>query len=78
MPWFDFERAKNLPVYILHGALDWMAPVAFARQARDTLEQHNYRVVYHEISDWGHAMPFSKVEDICAFFNQILQERHSE
>lgn len=78
MPWFDFERAHHLPVYILHGALDWMAPVAFARQARDILERHGYRLVYHEVPDWGHAMPFSKVMNISAFFNQILQERHGE
>ncbi|MBI2875576.1 MAG: hypothetical protein HYY20_01700 [Candidatus Tectomicrobia bacterium] len=74
MPWFDFEKARGLPVYILHGSLDWMAPVVFARQAKAILEQFGYRVVYREIPDWGHAMPFSKVDGICAFFGEILQE----
>ncbi|MBI1987501.1 MAG: hypothetical protein HYS70_04050 [Nitrospinae bacterium] len=73
MPWFDFDKAKDLPVYILHGALDWMAPVAFARQARSILEKFGYRVVYREIPDWGHAMPFSRVNEISAFFDEILR-----
>jgi phospholipase/carboxylesterase len=53
----DAERLAGLPVYIVHGALDWMFPVATARHAREALTAAGARVVYREIEDLAHAYP---------------------
>jgi phospholipase/carboxylesterase len=50
-------RAKGQPVYLVHGALDWMFPVYTARLARDTLLAAGARLVYREIEDLSHTYP---------------------
>jgi phospholipase/carboxylesterase len=47
-------RARGRPIYLVHGALDWMFPVATARQARDVLAASGAEVVYREIEDLSH------------------------
>jgi phospholipase/carboxylesterase len=59
-PVLDFAppgRLEGLPVYVVHGALDWMFPVAIARAAREALQARGARVEYREIADLGHAYP---------------------
>jgi phospholipase/carboxylesterase len=51
------ERARGRPVYLVHGALDWMFPVETARMARDTLAAAGARLVYREIEDLSHTYP---------------------
>lgn len=53
----DAERLKDLPVYLVHGALDWMFPVDVARLARDTLTAAGARVHYKEVPDLSHTYP---------------------
>jgi phospholipase/carboxylesterase len=50
-------RAKGQPIYLIHGALDWMFPVYTARLARDTLLAAGARLVYREIEDLSHTYP---------------------
>ncbi|MBI2876854.1 MAG: hypothetical protein HYY20_08235 [Candidatus Tectomicrobia bacterium] len=75
MPWFDFEKARHLPIYILHGARDTVISVDFARQARGILENFGNPLVYRELPDWGHAIPFQEMGHIRAWFEQILREK---
>lgn len=75
MPWFDFEKARHLPIYILHGAKDAIIPVDFAHQAKGILESFGYPLVYRELPDWGHAIPFKEMVYICDWFERILRER---
>jgi phospholipase/carboxylesterase len=49
--------ARGKPVYLVHGALDWMFPVATARLAHHELERWGARVVYREIADLSHTYP---------------------
>ena len=51
------ERARGWPIYLVHGALDWMFPVQTARMAREALEGAGARVVYREIADLSHTYP---------------------
>ena len=51
------EGARGRPVYLVHGALDWMFPVQTARMGRDALEAAGARVVYREIADLSHTYP---------------------
>ena len=51
------ERARDRPIYLVHGALDWMFPVETARIARDALQAAGARLVYREIADLSHTYP---------------------
>lgn len=50
-------RTRELPVYIIHGALDWMFPVELARQARTALSKAGAAVTYKEVEDLSHCYP---------------------
>src|SRR5213594_1016973 len=50
-------RARDLPIYLIHGELDWMFPVETARLARDLLTAAGARLVYRQIEDLSHAYP---------------------
>ena len=50
-------NARGRPIYLVHGALDWMFPVQTARMARQALEAAGARLVYREIEDLSHTYP---------------------
>jgi phospholipase/carboxylesterase len=49
--------AHGRPIYLIHGALDWMFPIAAAHFARQALEAAGARLVYREIADLSHTYP---------------------
>ena len=51
------ERLNGLPIYLTHGALDWMFPVNGARTAARMLAAGGAAVTYREIADLSHAYP---------------------
>lgn len=53
----DPERMTGLPIFLTHGALDWMFPVDMAREAREALEAAGAAVTYREIADLSHTYP---------------------
>jgi len=53
----DKERLQDLPIYLMHGALDWMFPVDVAREARDALVMAGANVEYREMADLSHTYP---------------------
>jgi phospholipase/carboxylesterase len=53
----EAERLQDLPVYLTHGALDWMFDVEMARMARDSLNAAGVDLVYREIADLSHTYP---------------------
>jgi phospholipase/carboxylesterase len=53
----DIGRAAGKPIYLIHGALDWMFPVATAHLARDALTGAGAALVYREIEDLSHTYP---------------------
>ena len=57
-------RICDLPVYLVHGALDWMFPIDVARLARDTLAAAGADVTYREITDLSHTYPREENERI--------------
>ena len=50
-------RIKDLPVYLVHGALDWMFPVDSARLAYQTLKNAGVDIQYSELPDLSHTYP---------------------
>ena len=53
----DPNRLKDLPIFLVHGVLDWMFPVDQARQANAALTAAGARVTYREIEDLSHTYP---------------------
>ncbi|MES2599319.1 MAG: phospholipase [Pseudomonadota bacterium] len=53
----DAERMQGLPIFLTHGALDWMFPVEVARQAQRALSAAGANVTYREIDDLSHTYP---------------------
>ena len=53
----DAERLRGLPIYLVHGKLDWMFPVQGARHTRQALSAAGADVTYREIDDLSHTYP---------------------
>jgi phospholipase/carboxylesterase len=53
----DAERLRGLPVYLVHGRLDWMFPVQVAQQTRQLLSAAGADVTYRELDDLSHCYP---------------------
>jgi phospholipase/carboxylesterase len=53
----DAERLRGLPVYLVHGRLDWMFPVEGARQTQRLLSAAGAEVTYRELDDLSHCYP---------------------
>jgi phospholipase/carboxylesterase len=51
------DRLRGLPVYLVHGALDWMFPVQVARQTHHILRAAGADIVYRELDDLSHCNP---------------------
>ncbi len=51
------ERLKGLPIYLTHGAKDWMFPVDIARTAYRALAGGGADIFYREIADLSHTYP---------------------
>jgi phospholipase/carboxylesterase len=62
------RRMTGLPVYLVHGALDWMFPVSIARTAQRALTGAGARVTYREIADLSHAYPREEGSAILDWF----------
>lgn len=53
----NLERAAGRRIYLVHGARDWMFPIATARMAHRELQRAGADVVFREIADLSHAYP---------------------
>ena len=53
----DAERLHGLPIFLVHGRLDWMFPVQVARNTRDALSAAGADVTYRELDDLSHCYP---------------------
>jgi phospholipase/carboxylesterase len=62
------SRVMGLPVYLVHGALDWMFPVSIARGARQALTAAGAQVTYREIADLSHVYPREEGSAILDWF----------
>lgn len=67
----NLRRASGVPIYLVHGALDFIFPVALARHARDTLVAAGAAVQYHERADLSHTYPRSENNLILDWFEAL-------
>jgi len=64
----NLTRAQGVPIYLVHGALDFLFPVQLARLARDTLRQAGAALEYRELPDLSHTYPRSENVRILEWF----------
>ncbi len=57
MTFADADRLRGLPLYIVHGAQDWMFPATLAQQAARLLGDAGAAVTHREIADLAHTYP---------------------
>jgi phospholipase/carboxylesterase len=62
------DRARGLPIHIVHGARDWMFPPWMAREAERVLAAAGAAVTYREITDLSHTYPRDENAAILDFF----------
>ena len=63
------DNARNLPIYLIHGAKDQVMPVQYSRDVAAYLEQKGYQVVYREHERehpvaGGHFFPKEELADL--------------
>jgi phospholipase/carboxylesterase len=68
----NLERARGRRILIVHGALDWMFPIALARLARDELAAAGAAVVLREVPDLSHTYPRDENDRILTWFDPSL------
>jgi len=51
------SRIRGLPVYLVHGTLDWMFPIQTGRTAHQALTMAGANVTFREIADLSHTYP---------------------
>jgi phospholipase/carboxylesterase len=64
----DAERIRGLPIYLTHGALDWMFPIDIARNAKEALSRAGADLHYREIADLSHTYPSDENPRIMDWF----------
>lgn len=57
-PMLRNKQGRETPLLIIHGAKDFIFPVASVRSGQDLLKKIGYNVTYHELPDWGHAYTY--------------------
>ena len=53
----DADRLNGLPIYLIHGALDWMFSAEVARSAEESFLKAGSSIEYHEVEDLSHVYP---------------------
>jgi phospholipase/carboxylesterase len=65
----DAERLRRLPIFLVHGKLDWMFPVQIARQTNSILSTAGADVSYRELADLSHCYPREMNAEILRWLN---------
>ena len=69
----NLERAAGRRIYLVHGARDWMFPIATARIAHRELQRAGASVVFREIEDLSHTYPREENARILEWFDPSLR-----
>ncbi len=67
----NLARARGMPIYLVHGARDFLFPVEMARETHATLRAAGAAVVYREIADLSHTYPRSENVRILDWFDAL-------
>ena len=64
----NLDRARGVPIYLVHGARDFVFPVQLARAARETLAAAGAVLTYRELPELSHTYPRSENVRILDWF----------
>ena len=64
----NLERARGVPIYLVHGARDFLFPVTYAHFTRDLLVEAGADLRYRELPELSHTYPRSENAAILAWF----------
>lgn len=68
----NLGRAAGRRIYLVHGARDWMFPIAVARMADQELRRAGAEVTFREIADLSHTYPREENARILEWFDPAL------
>ncbi len=71
-PAINLERARGRRIYLVHGARDWMFPIALARMAYQELARAGADITFREIADLSHTYPREENDRILTWFDPSL------
>jgi phospholipase/carboxylesterase len=64
----NLERARGTPIYLVHGAQDFLFPVQLAHVTRDTLTAAGAHLTYRELPELSHTYPRTENAAILDWF----------
>jgi phospholipase/carboxylesterase len=67
----NLDRARRFPIYLVHGAQDFLFPIQYAHMTRDVLDQAGADVTFREIADLSHTYPRSENGPILSWFEGL-------
>lgn len=62
---------RNLPIFMVHGTMDQVIPIALAKRSKSRLETHGYKIDWHEYG-MPHSVCAEEIDDIAAFLKRVL------
>lgn len=62
---------RKIPLFMVHGSMDPVIPVALAKLSKARLETHGYKVEWHEYG-MPHSVCAEEIDDIAAFLKRVL------
>jgi phospholipase/carboxylesterase len=68
----NIERARGKRIYLVHGELDWMFPIAVARMAYEELRDAGADIVFRPLPDLSHTYPRTENDRILSWFDPAL------
>ncbi len=71
----NLARARGRRIYLVHGARDWLFPVALARAAQAALAHAGADLAYREIADLAHCYPREENDAILRWLDPALVPR---
>jgi len=69
----NVARAAGMPIYLVHGARDFLFPVEYAHFTRDVLTDAGADVTYRELPELSHTYPRSENPAILRWFEATLR-----
>jgi phospholipase/carboxylesterase len=64
----NLTRARAMPIYLVHGARDFLFPVTYAHMTRDVLQAAGADLTYRELPELSHTYPRSENAAILGWF----------
>jgi phospholipase/carboxylesterase len=68
----NMERARGKRIYLVHGELDWMFPIAVARMTHEHLRDAGADIVFRPLPDLSHTYPRAENDHILVWFDPAL------